>query len=410
MIKKILPFIIATVCITQCRSPRTDAILISNLNNTRKLPVLLEIDPDDFENDSDALIAKSVDNPGESFVLQKGRSLFYSSGGEGKNTFCTILSPSITEGKFKLSHDSVPEAFTLTENENGQLLVSEKGNPVLKYNFGMQLKEGVSERYRRSSYIHPIYDTEGNILTDDFPSDHYHHRGLSWMWPKVFINGKRYDLWHIYGQDGKLDGLHQVFDHWLIKETGPVFAIFGAKNTWQLDDGTEVMDEWVYVRVFRAEGGIRAIDMQLNWQAKTSLTLEGQDQKGYGGFNFRFAQRTDTQITSPFGKEKDSDLKAMPWADQSAKFDRNEYFSGVGIFQHKRNRDFPAGWCLRHYGFLGVAWPGVKPYEMNPGDQLSLRFRIWIHRGNAEEGSVESAYAIFNNPPNIRSIDISMSQ
>ena len=94
----------------------------------------------------------------------------------------------------------------------------------------MQLPEGVPERYRRSSYIHPVYDLKGNILTDDFPGDHYHHRGLSWMWPKVFIDTARYDLWHIYGQAGELEGIHQVFEKWLVKEARTCLRDYRSKK------------------------------------------------------------------------------------------------------------------------------------------------------------------------------------
>jgi len=97
--------------------------------------------------------------------------------------------------------------------------------------------------------------------------------------------------------------------------------------------------------------------------------------------------------------EKDSDLKRLPWADQSAMFSDNDYFSGISIFQQKENNNYPAGWCLRHYGFLGVAWPGIERYTMEPGESLTLSFRVWIHQGDAEEGKVESAYEVFENPP-----------
>lgn len=287
----------------------------------------------------------------------------------------------------------------MDDNGSGQLTISENKDPVLSYNFGMQLPDSVPKRYRRSTYIHPIYDLKGNVLTDDFPGDHYHHRGLSWMWPKVFIDSVRYDLWHIYGQKDELKGIHQIFDKWTVKEVGPVCATIGVKNIWQLDDGQKVMDEWVYVKVYKAADNARAVDIKLIWKAVTSIGIEGQTKKGYGGLNLRFAPRAETQIYSNLGKEEDSDLKKLPWTDQSAKFGDNSYFSGLSIFQQKDNNNYPAGWCLRHYGFLGVAWPGVDRYNMKPGEILSLSFRIWIHQGDVEEGKVESAFDVFQNPP-----------
>ena len=71
----------------------------------------------------------------------------------------------------------------------------------------------------------------------DFPPDHFHHRGLSWMWPKVWINGNgmisaiytgsamnRKDCirFLISGQSGKLD-LSAGF--WSRKITGRLMTV-----------------------------------------------------------------------------------------------------------------------------------------------------------------------------------------
>ena len=61
----------------------------------------------------------------------------------------------------------------------GALRLFEGDAPVLAYNFGDQLAQGVAEDRTRSSYVHPIYGLDGEVLTADFPKDHPHHRGLS---------------------------------------------------------------------------------------------------------------------------------------------------------------------------------------------------------------------------------------
>ena len=219
------------------------------------------------------------------------------------------------------------------------------------------------------------------------------------MWPKIFVDSVRYDLWHIYGPNAEYSGIHQVFEKWLVRETGPIYTNIGAKNIWQLDDGQTVMDEWVYLKIYKTIENARVIDVRIVFKARKHIGIEGQDKKGYGGLNFRFAPREETIITSMNGIEEDSDLKPLPWADQSAKFAGNDYFSGVSIFQKEENKDFPAGWCLRHYGFLGVAWPGVERFVLNSGESITLNFRVLIHDGNVEEGNVEEHYKVFKNPP-----------
>lgn len=391
---KNIVLLIIPVLFTHCTNQNSEVIVLKNIVD-EKIEIPMEVEISDLKNTHLQIKATSVKNPEISFVLQKGTSIHQPEA----EIFSTILPNSIIAGEYAIASSNEKPLFSFDETEPGRLTIKENGNPTMSYNFGMQLPEGVPERYRRSTYVHPIYDLHGNVLTDDFPDDHYHHRGLSWMWPKVFIDSVRYDLWHIYGQQGDLDGIHQVFEKWLNKDVGPVFASIGAKNIWQLDNGQQVMDEWVYIKVYKAVENTRSIDIKLVLRANVQIALEGQTKKGYGGLNFRFAPREETVITSQFGVEEDSDLKKLPWADESAKFGGNDTFSGVSIFQHAKNKNFPAGWCLRHYGFLGVAWPGVERYNMNLGDKLTLSFRILIHQGDAEDANVENAYKIFSDPP-----------
>ena len=62
-------------------------------------------------------------------------------------------------------------------------------------------------------------------MSDDFPKDHYHHRGLFWAWPHVGVGGKQYDLWMI-------EGIHQQFERWLARETTPAGAAIGVETGW----------------------------------------------------------------------------------------------------------------------------------------------------------------------------------
>jgi len=45
-----------------------------------------------------------------------------------------------------------------------------------------------------------------------------------------------------------------------------------------------------------------------------------------------------------------------------------------------RNPHDPPQWCLRHYGFIGAAFPGrsesVSSYTLRKGKPLTLRYRV----------------------------------
>ncbi|MHB1038484.1 MAG: DUF6807 family protein [Pirellulales bacterium] len=262
----------------------------------------------------------------------------------------------------------------------------EGAKPVLVYNFGTMSKPGVPADRNRSSYVHPIYGLDGEVLTDDFPKDHYHHRGLFWGWPHVGIDGKQYDLWAI-------TGIWQRFDRWLKQEAGPAVATLGVENGWYVGD-KKVVREQVWLRVHPATADGRAIDVDLTWVPIDSpLTLAGAEGKSYGGLTLRFAPAKDVAITVPEGRTKeDLYITRLPWADLSARFGDAKSPSGAAIFVSPDHPDYPPTWLTRHYGVLCLGWPGVKPATFQPGVPIRCSYRVWLHRGAPDAAKLKEVY------------------
>ncbi|MBM3891306.1 MAG: hypothetical protein FJ388_19510 [Verrucomicrobia bacterium] len=302
--------------------------------------------------------------------------------------------------KFRLTKATraAAPAFTLEDAEKKCLRLTEGEHPVLDYNYAMLLKDGVAEKYRRACYVHPIYDLDGVVLSDDFPKDHYHHRGLCWTWPHVKTPDmeKPLDLW-------ALVGMGQKFHRFLGQEVGPVCARFGVSAGWYVAE-RKVVDETAWLTVYRADETGRAMDVELTLEAtKEPVTIGGREKKGYGGFTLRFAPREETVLWTPNGKlPKDADHDHFPWADLSAKLAGAKAVSGAAIFDHAQNLGFPNTWCLRHYGVISPTYPGEGRHEIKLGQPLRLRYRVWIHRGDAQAGKVAAAYAAFARPPEVR--------
>jgi hypothetical protein len=284
--------------------------------------------------------------------------------------------------------------FELEDRGSVTLELSEHEALVLGYNYGNILAPGVPEDRRRSSYVHPVMGLDGEILSSDFPSDHPHHRGLFWAWPRVGVGDQTLDLWH-------LRGIRHRFESWTTREAGPVCAVLGVRNGWYLDNGMKVVNEKLTLAVYRAGPIGRVIDADLQLETTdASITITGQTDTGYGGFNFRPAQRREEVITTANGVQReDSNLVPSAWGDFSARFGEGESVSGVAIFQHSDNPRFPSGWCLRPYGFLGVDFPGTERFVLRPGEPLRLRYRVCIHRGDAQDGKVREMYEAFAQPP-----------
>ena len=287
------------------------------------------------------------------------------------------------------------ERLRFAEPNGGRLRILDGDAPVLTYNFGDQLKQGVPKNRTRSCYCHPVWAPDGTVLTDDFPKDHYHHRGIFWAWPSMKVRGKTVQTWH-------LQGIHQRHAEWNSRAANSKAAMLDVSNAWVLDSGERVGTERLRLTLHRISGLGRAIDFALTFQAEGGpIELLGTKGKGYGGFCFRFAPRTDTVITTEAGKQKDSNEKPFKWADLSARFEGAGEMSGAAVFVNPKNTGAPHGWTLRHYGFLGPSWPGLKPYTLEPGASVVLRYRVYVHRGNAEEAGVAEAYRAYASPADV---------
>ena len=348
--------------------------------------------------------ASMVKGKKRSFLLQNAPALWNSQNSmEVDRCYCTILPAHAESGQYVLNNVSESDAFSFKEDTSaGRLYLYEGDKPVFAYNFKEQkAPAGTDEAYNRSSYFHPIYDLNGTILTDDFPHGEAHHRGMWCSWAFAYIDGQTYEPWW------KFKIFNTEFENWLLKETGPVCATLGVKNAWYIVGERKVMDEWIWIRVFKAGAYGRVVDINLTYNSLEPMDVQGRPPtKWYTGFSFRFGPREETIITTPDGiEEGDSNLKKYAWADLSARFADSHNMSGVSIFQHPDNPDVPAGWTLRHYGFLGVAWPGPEKYHFEPSTPLTLRYRLWIHNGDALDGKVIDAYNLFAEPPKIEAVE-----
>src|SRR5262249_20784674 len=72
----------------------------------------------------------------------------------------------------------------------------------------------------------------------------------------------------------------------------------------------------------------------------------------------------------------DSDMVPNAWAELAGDFGGKQTSARITI--DPSNPGAPNGWCLRHYGFLGVNFPGMKPYRLDAAAPLVLKFRVTL--------------------------------
>ena len=169
-----------------------------------------------------------------------------------------------------------------------------------------------------------------------------------------------------------------------------------VENTWELGEREVVAKEIVTLRVQPADPVGRAIDIELLVTAVGGpLELQGtpDQDKGYGGLCFRSAPLLKGATMTTDKGPLDEDIVNTPfrWADISTAE------LGVAVFVAPGHPNAPLPWLIRnsYAGVINPSWPGLKPITLVPGQPLQLRYRIYIHRGDLDEGAIAEKFRLY---------------
>ena len=117
----------------------------------------------------------------------------------------------------------IPRVRATNTNDAIKITVGEL--PVLEYNMAIRPSpDETKPYYARSGFIHPIFDPQGNVLTDDFPPDHMHQHGVMFPYTKTTFRGQVVDFWNQAAKQGNVTHANLVGT-----VTGPVFGGFVAE-------------------------------------------------------------------------------------------------------------------------------------------------------------------------------------
>lgn len=282
-----------------------------------------------------------------------------------------------------------PPAWQAVPTDDG-VWVQEGGTKVLFYQRRLKSKDG---RYKRANYVHPLLDLDGEPLTEDFPADHPHHRGVFWAWHHVSVGGQ------------------PVGDPWALKDCGwdvrDVRAEVGGdalslrttvhwlSPLWRDARGAQkpIVREEAVVRVHRADKDRRVVDFEVGLTALEPETRIGgaAPTPGYGGFSPRLRLPKDVRFLGPGGDVEPlpGPVAASPWIDVSGTFS-NDRVSGVAMLTHPSAPGFPQPWILRGRGSMqNAVYPGATPVLLPTEKPLVLRYRLVIHRGTVPVEEVQ---------------------
>ena len=272
--------------------------------------------------------------------------------------------------------------FAFREVNGVALELTENGQPVFDYNYGMVWKEGFPESMKRSSYLHPVYAPDGTLITDDFNKNHPHHRGIFWTWPVIVFEGKTYDTWEV---DEKIK---QRFEHWVKRETTHDGATLDVANGWYIGE-KRIVKEDMEIHVLPTKNETRVIEFRWKVEADgkpVEIAGTPDDGKGYGGICFRMAARDGgtkgTTISTDKGVlAKDGVLEVAKWAEVSGTVQGKQ--ESARLDDDPANPNFGSnGWLLRHsFGLLNPSYPGLPHLRLEPGKPLVLRYRVTLTSG-----------------------------
>ncbi|MCH2373277.1 MAG: PmoA family protein [Planctomycetes bacterium] len=278
------------------------------------------------------------------------------------------------------------------EQKDG-ILVLEDDTKVLFYQLQHKSLDG---KHRRANYVHPLYDLDGNVLTEDFPEDHLHHRGIFWAWTQVYVGEKTIgDSW--LTKDFSWNVIDTAIDR-----TSTEFVTIRAQVEWKSPDWTDaqgqqkpIAREVVIIRVHKADDDRRDIDFQIMIRAvEERVRIGGVDNdKGYGGFSTRVRLPENTQFLGRPGalKPQRTQIDAGPWVDVSASYGNIPTVSGLTILCPPSLPGYPQGWLLRQKGSMqNPAYPGRHPVPLSTKKPTILRYRLVVHRGRPQPERIES--------------------
>lgn len=296
---------------------------------------------------------------------------------------CTLFATAAFGADPKLNWEQNPDGVLITED----------GTKVLFYQRASKSEKG---KYTRAHYVHPLYDLDEAILTEDFPSDHRHHRGVFWAWHQMRVGSQ------ILGDGWALNDFH-----WGVRELTPKrhddgsvsieLVVDWKSSAWK--NGTEpVVVENSSIRIYPSQGDRRQVDFDIQIRATHAETFVGgsDDDKGYGGFSIRIKLPDDIRFTSQTGVESPTKLAVAPspWMSMTGQLGDSEtgesHVSGLTILCNPGSVGYPQPWILRSkHSMQNPVWPGQTPVPVPSDEPVVLRYRLVIHRHPVSKETIE---------------------
>jgi hypothetical protein len=283
--------------------------------------------------------------------------------------------------------------------------VGETARTIFRYQDTEILPTGVKELYRRGGFIHPIYTPEQTLVSDSFPSDHFHHHGIWMAWSHTSFQGRKPDFWNVHENTGRVAALG-VDRVW----SGPVEGGFTAKLR-SLDTGSQppvpVLDEAWTVRCYAGGPNARANVFDVESTQKNIATDPLELTKHiYGGLGFRGRADWDAKAKLRFLTSEGVTDRLQGNGQRTRWF----YFGGpadgqtvgVAILCHPDNLNAPQATRFNPtMPFVAYTPAHAGDTRIAPGAGFTQKFRFVVFSGEPDPLLLESYWQGFAGPASV---------
>ena len=279
-----------------------------------------------------------------------------------------------------------------------RVVVTDMGSEVL---FSKNQRELCRYKYRDpwKPFFFPINGPDGNVVRDRIHNaeGHHFHHGLWVAYGSMDHNSV--NLWceddrvlPRRGPTGRI--VHESFERFTF---GWVYGLIRERLVYCKPDGEVFARELRTIRVYAPTEDKQMID----WAIRL---VEPQD-TGRRGMMFACRVAPSMRIvdksrgwnnTKPMEKPgKIETSEDHPWVDYSGPV--QDGWNGIAIFDHPTNPDYPRKPGAAEYGVMSVGREYPQD-DQHRGGSVGLRYRAYVHNGDAEQGQVNQAWHDFAHP------------
>ncbi len=257
--------------------------------------------------------------------------------------------------------------------------------------------------FLRGGYIHPVFTPSGRLVTDDYPSDHYHHHGIWFAWTKTEFEGKHPDFWNMGDGTGRVEFV-KVGKTW----SGPVYAGFTSTQRYVALTGgapkTALNEEWD-VRVYDAGGATPSyfvFDIVATQQCASSSPLI-LDEYRYGGMGVRghrdWKDKAKINFLTSGGKTRaDGNATRGRWCHLGGPVEGQ--LVGIAILDHPSNFRAPTPMRIHPDDpYFNYAPSQMGRFQIDPGQKFVLRYRYVVADGAPDPKQLDRLWNDYADPP-----------